>query len=50
MVTGFLHTYGIQAWSAVFNSPQSRELYMTVLAIELQISQRSKEPDTMIWD
>jgi len=46
MATGFLHT----SRSAIFNSPQSRELYMTVLAIEWQISQHLKEPDTMTWD
>jgi len=50
MATGFLHTSGIQAQSAIFNSPQSHELYMAVLAIEWCISQRLKEPDIMIWD
>jgi len=58
-VTGCLHAPGIQAWSAMFNSPQSHELYMTVqshelymtvLAIEWQISQHLKEPDTTTWD
>jgi len=43
MVTGFLHTSGILAWSAIFNSLQSHELYMAVLAIEWQISQHLKE-------
>jgi len=45
--TGSLHTSGIQTCSAMFNSPQSRELYMAVLAIEWQISQRLKE---LTWD
>jgi len=48
--TGFLHTSGIQARSAIFNSPQSCELYMAVLTIEWRISQCLKEPDTMTWD
>jgi len=50
MATGFLHTSGIQAWSAIFNSLQSHELYMGVLAIEWRISQHLREPDTMTWD
>jgi len=47
MATSFLHTSGIQARSAIFNSPQSHELYMAVLAIEWQINQHLKEPNTM---
>jgi len=50
MATGFLHTFGIQAQSAIYNSLQSRELYMAVLAIEWRINQCLKEPDTTTWD
>jgi len=34
MATDFLHTCRNQPRSSIFNSPQSRELYMAVLAIE----------------
>jgi len=50
MATDFLHTCGIQAQPAMFNSPQLHELYLVVFAIEWRISQRLKEPDTMTWD
>jgi len=42
MATGFLHTFGIQAQSTIFNSLQSFELYMAVFA-EWQNSQHLKE-------
>jgi len=47
MVTGFLHTFGIQACLIALHP---RELYMAIFAIEYRISHYSKQPDTSNWD